>query len=225
MLKSPEYSAKNLIRRSNVETICTTDDPADDLHYHKEIADDPSFATKILPTFRPDNALNIEKETFKEYIEKLGTAANIHIASYTDLKTALQKRLLYFKEMGCGLSDHSLSTAVYIPHTEAEVAGIFERAIQGETLNTQDVQKYKTALMLYLGKLYAENDFVMQLHFGALRNNNTVKFAQLGPDKGYDSIDDLELARPLSAFLDALEQDSLLPRTILYTLNPKTIIS
>lgn len=221
MLKSPDYSAKNLIRRSNVEIICTTDDPADDLAYHKEIAKDKSFTTKVLPTFRPDNALYIEKEGFSAYIQKLGAAAGISIQSYADLKAALQKRLAYFKEMGCRLSDHSLATAVFAPAPEEEVSAIFSAALSGKAPDEQGILKYKTSLMLYLGTLYAENGFAMQLHFGAMRNNNTLKFQTLGADKGYDSIDDLNMAQPLSRFLDALEQQNKLPKTILYTLNPK----
>lgn len=221
MLKSAEFSAKNLIRRSNVETICTTDDPADDLKYHEEIAKDKNFKTKVLPTFRPDNAIYIEKETFCGYIEKLGKSADMEIDGFDALKKALTKRIEFFKAHGCKLSDHSLATAVYSPCDEEEADRILKKALKGEKVSSDEVLKYKTSIMLFLGKSYAKYDFAMQLHFGALRNNNTKKFEALGPDKGFDSMDDLELAYPLSRFMDALETKSALPKTILYTLNPK----
>ena len=221
MLKSGDYTAKKLISRSNVETICTTDDPADDLHFHEEIAKDGYFKTKVLPTFRPDNAVNIEKDTFKAYIEKLAAVSDIKIKSYDDLKKALTSRILFFKEHGCKLSDHALVTAIFVPASDAEVNEIFKKAMKGKALSALEIDKYKTEILLFFAREYAKNDFVLQLHFGAMRNNNTIRFNQLGADKGYDSIDDKELAEPLSRFMDALETEGNLPKTILYTLNPK----
>ena len=221
MLKSPEFSSKNLIRRSNVEAVCTTDDPADDLKYHEQIAADKNFSTKVLPTFRPDNAIAIEKDTFPAYINKLGEVAEIEIKCFNCLKKALKKRIEFFKAHGCKLSDHGLSTAVYAPCTDEEASEILNKAMAGETLTDCEIKKYKTAVLLFLGEEYAKNDFTMQLHFGPIRNNNTKLFNALGADKGFDSIDDLELAQPLSRFLDALEIKDALPKTILYALNPK----
>ena len=221
MLKSPEFSSKNLIRRSNVEAVCTTDDPADDLKYHEQIAADKNFATKVLPTFRPDNAIAIEKDTFPAYINKLGESAGIEIKCFNCVKNALKKRMEFFKAHGCKLSDHGLSTAVYNPCTDEEASEILKKAMAGEALTECEIAKYKTAVLLFLGEEYAKNDFTMQLHFGPIRNNNTRLFNALGADKGFDSIDDLELAQPLSRFLDALEVKDALPKTILYALNPK----
>lgn len=221
MLKSPEYSAKNLIRRSNVEVICTTDDPADDLKWHKKIAEDTDFHTRVLPTFRPDSVVHMQKDGFVGAIKRLGDAAGIEIRHFDDLKQALKERLSYFLSLGCRVSDHSLTTAVYAPASDDEVDAIFTSALSGEKQSAENILKYQTAVMLCLGELYAKNNMAMQLHFGALRNNNTNKFNTLGADTGFDSIDDLNMAQPLSRFLDALEQKNALPKTILYTLNPK----
>lgn len=221
MLKSPEYSAKNLIRRSNVEVICTTDDPADDLKWHKKIAEDKDFHTRVLPTFRPDSVVHMQKDGFVSAIKRLGDAAGIEIRDFNDLKQALKERLSYFVSLGCRVSDHSLATAVYAPANDDEVNAIFTSALNGEKQSAENVLKYQTAVMLCLGEMYAENNMAMQLHFGALRNNNTNKLNTLGADTGFDSIDDLNMAQPLSRFLDALEQKNALPKTILYTLNPK----
>ncbi len=221
MLKSPEYSAKNLIRRSNVEVICTTDDPADDLKWHKKIAEDKDFHTRVLPTFRPDSVVHMQKDGFVSAIKRLGDAAGIEIRDFNDLKQALKERLSYFVSLGCRVSDHSLATAVYAPANDDEVNAIFTSALNGEKQSAENVLKYQTAVMLCLGEMYAENNMAMQLHFGALRNNNTNKLNTLGADTGFDSIDDLNMAQPLSRFLDALEQKTALPKTILYTLNPK----
>ncbi len=221
MLKSPEYSAKNLIRRSNVEVICTTDDPADDLKWHKKIAEDKDFHTRVLPTFRPDSVVHMQKDGFVSAIKRLGDTAGIEIRDFNDLKQALKERLSYFISLGCRVSDHSLATAVYAPANDDEVNAIFTSALNGEKQSAENVLKYQTAVMLCLGEMYAENNMAMQLHFGALRNNNTNKLNTLGADTGFDSIDDLNMAQPLSRFLDALEQKNALPKTILYTLNPK----
>ena len=221
MLKSPEFSAKNLIRRSNVEAVCTTDDPADDLRYHEQIAQDKDFKTLVLPTFRPDNAIAIEKDTFPAYIKTLGDACGFEIMCFNCLKKALKQRIEFFKAHGCKLSDHGLSTAVYNPCTDEEASAILKKAMAGEALSDCEIAKYKTAVLLFLGEEYAKNDFTMQLHFGPVRNNNTKLFKAIGADKGFDSIDDLELAQPLSRFLDALEVKDSLPKTILYALNPK----
>jgi len=221
MLKSPEFSSKNLITRSNVEAVCTTDDPADDLKYHEQIAQDKNFKTRVLPTFRPDNAIAIEKDTFPAYIKKLGDACGFEIMCFNCLKKALKQRMEFFKEHGCKLSDHGLSTAVYNPCTDEEASAILKKAMSGEALSECEIAKYKTAVLLFLGEEYAKCDFTMQLHFGPVRNNNTRMFNAIGADKGFDSIDDLELAQPLSRFLDALEMKDALPKTILYALNPK----
>lgn len=220
-IASPDFSAKNLIRRSNVVIICTTDDPTSDLTHHEKIQQDKDFHTKVLPTFRPDNALNIQKETFPQYIKSLEQAAGKSIVSFRALKEALSDRLDYFQSHGCKLSDHSLAAPVFRPEKESKVEEIFQNALQGQLPSQEETEAYQTALLLFLGEEYAKRDFAMQLHLGAMRNNNTRQFQALGPDTGFDSIDDLSIAHNLSKYMDALEQHQLLPKTILYTLNPK----
>ena len=215
------FSARNLIARSNVDCIGTTDDPADSLEYHFLLQKDDSFKTRVVPTFRPDNAVNIEKPTFADYIKALGASYDKEIKNFDDLKEVLGLALDRFALAGSKISDHAFETIPYVEGTEEEANVVFQKALSGEVVSEKEVDLYKTVLMLFFGKEYAKREFVMQLHIGALRNNNTRMFNKLGPDKGYDSIHDLEVAKTLSRFMDALATDDLLPKTILYTLNPK----
>ncbi len=210
-LKLDSFSAKNLILRSNVETICTTDDPADDLEYHKQIKEQ-GFKTKVLPTFRPDKAVNIDKDGFKEYIKSNG------IESYTQLENWLKEKIAYFNDNGCKLSDHGLD---YAPFEEGNPAEVFDKALKGETVTKEEADVFKTAVIILCGKEYAKYDWTMQIHVGAIRNNNKKMFDKLGADTGFDSINDLCVAENLSRLLNALEYENSLPKTILYTLNPK----
>ena len=215
------FSARNLIAKSNVDCIGTTDDPADSLEYHFLLQKDESFKTRVVPTFRPDNAVNIEKPTFADYIKTLGASYNKEIKNFAELKEVLGLALDRFALAGSKISDHAFETIPYVEGTEEEANAIFTKALNGEAVSEKEVDLYKTALMLFFGKEYAKREFVMQLHIGALRNNNTRMFNKLGPDKGYDSIHDLEVAKTLSRFMDALATEDMLPKTILYTLNPK----
>ncbi|MBQ2967129.1 MAG: glucuronate isomerase [Clostridia bacterium] len=215
------FSARKLIEQSNVDCIGTTDDPADSLEYHFLLQKDDSFKTRVVPTFRPDNAVNIEKTTFADYIKTLGASYDKEIQSFEDLKTVLSLALDRFALAGSKISDHAFETIPNVPGTEAEADVILKKALNGEAVSEKEVELYKTVLMLFFGKEYAKREFVMQLHIGAMRNNNTRMFNKLGPDTGYDSIHDLEVAKKLSRLLDALATDDLLPKTILYTLNPK----
>lgn len=215
------FSARNLIARSNVDCIGTTDDPADSLEYHFLLQKDDSFKTRVVPTFRPDNAVNIEKPTFADYIKTLGASYDKEIKNFDDLKEVLGLALDRFALAGSKISDHAFETIPYVEGTEEEANVVFQKALSGEVVSEKEVDLYKTVLMLFFGKEYAKREFVMQLHIGALRNNNTRMFNKLGPDKGYDSIHDLEVAKTLSRFMDALATEDLLPKTILYTLNPK----
>ncbi len=210
-LKLDSFSAKNLILRSNVETICTTDDPADDLEYHKQIKEQ-GFKTKVLPTFRPDKAVNIDKDGFKEYIKLNG------IESYTQLENWLKEKIAYFNDNGCKLSDHGLD---YAPFEEGNPEEVFDKALKGETVTKEEADVFKTAVIILCGKEYAKYDWTMQIHVGAIRNNNKKMFEKLGADTGFDSINDLCVAENLSRLLNALEYENSLPKTILYTLNPK----
>ena len=208
-LKKDEFSAQNLIKRSNVEIICTTDDPADTLEYHAALK---SFSTKILPTFRPDKAVEIGKETFLPYVQAVG------ITSYEQLEEWIVERINYFDSFGCRLSDHALE---YVPFAIGDAKAAFDKKMAGEELTADEIDAFKTAVLKVCAKEYTRLGWTMQLHIGALRNNNRRMYDKLGADVGFDSINDLCIAEKLSAFMDNLEYDDCLPKTILYTLNPK----
>ena len=217
-LRDGGFRARDIIRRSRVETIATTDDPADTLAWHESIAKDTSFATKVVPAFRPDRALHVEKPEFAAYIAKLGEAAGIPIRTPDDLFAALENRMDLFGKMGCRAADHGLE---YIPYAGgAEDKRVFERALNGETLTLGETDIYKTALLLHLGRAYAKRGWVMQLHYNVQRNINAAMFQALGPDMGYDAISSYECGRNIAALLNALERSGELPKTILYSLNP-----
>lgn len=219
-LGEPSMSARSIIKNSNVKMIGTTDDPIDDLRWHKQIAEDESIEVIVAPSFRPDKAVNIEKAGFAEYIEKLAVAAGMEIRSAGDVKTALTKRLDFFCEMGCKASDHGLDYVVYAPASDEEVNAIFAAAMKGETVSQTDAEKYKTALLLHLGREYAKRGVAMQIHYGVQRNTNSKKFDSIGPDTGFDCISVKESGIALTGLLNALDKDDLLPKTILYSLNP-----
>lgn len=210
-LASPDFTAKSLVTRSNVKVICTTDDPMDDLHYHAEIASS-GFGTKVLPAFRPDKALNITAPDFEGYIEKTGAK------SYDDLCNIMAERVAFFHEKGSRLSDHSLSIVTF---ARGDASKVFDKRMAGGKLTDEEEAIYRTELLIVLGRLYAKYGWVMQLHIGATRNNNTRMFRKLGPDAGFDGVGDMNAAYPLSRLLDALDESGELPKTILYTLNPK----
>ena len=219
-LRDPAFSARGLITRSDVELVCTTDDPADDLRYHKAIAADKSFKTRVLPTFRPDKALNIHKKGFAEYIEKLGAAAGRKIADFDALKAALADRLDFFCAVGCRISDHALDTFAFAPVCDEKADAALKKALAGETLTDCECAVYRSTLMVWLGRQYARRNVAMQLHLAAMRDVNSRMFAKLGPDTGYDAIEDAPVASALAKLLDAMDQAGELPRTILYSLNP-----
>jgi glucuronate isomerase len=221
MLKSNDFSVKNLIKRSNVKAICTTDDPADSLKYHKEIAKDFNLGVKVVPAFRPDEVIDIDSDSFIHWIAKLSRIAGIAINSFDDLKEALIRRIDKFHQMGCRVSDHALDEVVFLEGTETEAAKIFDKALSGSSLLQIEVMKYQTQVLLFLGKEYARRNWVMQLHIGAIRDVNKKMLELLGPDKGFDTIGDQPFADALSKILDAMDQTGELPRTILYCLNPK----
>ena len=210
-LRTDEFSCRNLIKNSNVEVVCTTDDPIDTLEYHDQIKES-GFEVKVLPAFRPDKAVNIHKETFLPYIKKAG------VKSYAELKAWLSSRLDFFGEKGCRLSDHGLD---FIPYAIGDASSIFDKALNGEALTKEEIDAYMTDLLIFFGKEYARRGWCMQIHVGAMRNNNTKMYQRLGPDTGYDSIAETNLGENLSRLLDALEIENALPKTILYSLNPK----
>ena len=219
-LAEPGYGVRGLIGRSNVETICTTDDPVDSLEWHQKLAKDPSFPTAVLPAWRPDRAMNLEKPDYGEYLSKLSECSGVRIDSFAALKDALRVRMAFFAENGCRLSDHALSRVFYAPAAEAEVEAIFERRLSGALVRDSEQAKFKTAFMLFAAREYRRMDWTMQLHYGCVRDNNPTMFRRLGPDSGYDAIDNFAPSAEAAAFLGALEDTRELPRTILYSLNP-----
>ena len=221
LLQQDNFSCRELIKRSNVKVIGTTDDPTDDLMYHAQIAELPDFPVKVLPSFRPDKGLEINKATFIPFVETLEKVADKSLATYADYIAALLDRVQYFHEKGCRISDHGLSEVPFANFDESELDAIYQAGRSGQAVCLEDENKFKTAIMIALAKAYTERGWAMQLHFGAIRNNNTKMFKKLGPDAGFDSISDQgEVAAPLNALLDALEIRDSLPRTIVYNLNP-----
>jgi glucuronate isomerase len=220
-LRSGEFGARDLITRSNVKVICTTDDPTDSLEYHMKLRDVQEFETQVLPSFRPDKGLEINQEGFKNWIAKLQDCSHHSIHTYDDLLKALESRARFFHSMGGRLSDHALNKMVYTKTSKEEVSEIFLKALKGEGVSTEEESKYKSYTLIFLGKLYNELGWAMQFHLHALRNNNTKMFHQLGPDTGYDSMYDGQVAEPLVQLLDQMDVQNSLPKTILYSLNPK----
>ena len=220
-LQSPEYSGQSLMKKFNVKVVCTTDDPADSLEYHKQIAEHP-FGVKVLPAWRPDKAMVIEKpQQYREYIEKLGAAAGMEILSYEDLLTALRKRHDFFHSMGCRLSDHGLETFYAEDFTPEEIDRIFKDTLKGKMPSHEEVLKFRSAILLDFARLDWEKGWTQQFHVGAIRDNNTRMFDILGPDTGYDAIHDLPMAAAGHKFLNRLAMEDKLAKTILYNLNPK----
>ena len=221
MLGDQGLSVRDLIVKSNVKVICTTDDAIDTLEHHKRIREDKSFNVKVLPTLRPDKGINIDKDTFEGWVEKLSKISEIEIESYNDFLIALEKRINFFHEEGCRLSDHSLDKVFFEDSTEDEVDYIFKKALRKEHLTETESDKFKTRTLIFLAKRYKSLGWVMQLHIGALRNNNKRMFDKLGADVGFDSIGDYNIGNSLSSLLNAMDTKDNLPRTILYCLNPR----
>ena len=220
-LATEEFRGQALIRKFGVEVVCTTDDPADDLRWHKMILDKP-FGTRILPTWRPDNAMAIENpKAYKEYLSKLGEAAGKEINSYADLLYALQKRHDFFASMGCKLSDHGLETFYADDYTKLEIEAIFKLVLLGRKPSEAELSKFRSAFLHDQAVMDAEAGWAQQFHVGAIRNNNSKMFGLIGPDTGYDAIHDLPMAAAGNKFFDRLASEDKLPKTILYCLNPK----
>jgi len=220
-LQTDDLSVRGMIKNNDVRVICTTDDPADTLEHHIGIQSLENFDCKVLPSFRPDKALEIRRATFQPWIAKLGQVAGGAIRSYSRLLAVLEERAKFFDKVGCRVSDHALDEVPYADTTLQEASAIFAKALAGENITAEEERKYKTHTLLFLGQLYTKLGWTMQLHIHASRNNNSRMFRTLGPDTGYDSIHDGQLAYPLSKLLDGLEAMNALPQTILYSLNPK----
>ncbi len=220
-LATEEFRGQALIKKFNVETVCTTDDPADDLRWHKQILDKP-FGVKVIPAWRPDKAMAIENpEAYKEYIQKLSEAADMEIRTYSDLIEALAKRHDFFESMGCRLSDHGLETFYAADYTDSEIEAIFAKVLSGKQADAEELDKFRSACLHDFAVMDAEAGWAQQFHIGAIRNNNTKMFCQLGPDTGYDAIHDVQCAAAGHRFFDRLTLEGKLAKTILYCLNPK----
>ena len=221
MLNSSEFSVRNLLLKANVESLCTTDDPTDDLSSHRKIAKD-KFKVKVLPTWRPDKAMAVEdQDTYNDYLDLLEEMSGVEILKIEDLYNALKVRQDYFHEMGCRLSDHGLENFYAEEYSEKEIKGIFQKIRGGTSLGKGEILKFKSAMLVF----FAEQDFLkgwtQQFHIGAVRNNNSKMFQKLGPDAGYDSIGDFSVAKPMSVFLNRLAKNDKLAKTIVYNLNPR----
>lgn len=219
-LRSPEMSVRGLIQMSGVTLLCTTDDPVDDLHWHQVIKADDLFDVKVLPAWRPDKAMNVEADSYPEYLNQLSLVSGITIKDFASLKESLCRRMDYFAENGCSVSDHGLSYVYYTPSSEEEVNAILIKRLNGKEVTSEEQLKFKTAFMQFAAKEYHRRSWVMQIHFGCKRNNNALMFKRLGPDTGYDCIDNYAPAATTADFLNSLIETEQLPRTILYSLNP-----
>lgn len=216
-----DFRPQSLITNSNVKVVCTTDDPIDDLKYHKLLKEVKGFDCKVLPSFRPDKALNINLPGFAQYIKELANAAGVEINSYKDVITALLLRADYFDSVGCKVSDQAFNYVPFKQESDDKIDEIFKKAMKGEPVTEEEADVYKTPVLLALGEKYSSLGWTMEVHIGAMRNNNTAMFNKLGPDTGFDSVGDYSVAYNLSKFLDALNVNGKLPKTILFNLNNK----
>lgn len=220
MLAGEGFRVRDLIKKSNVKIICTTDDPTDSLEYHLKLKKCTDFDVKVYPAFRPDKALGIDKEGFKDWVGKLGKVSDREIKDYADFLSALEARIRFFHSVGGRVSDHALDYVPFADTSREEVAQIFAETLNGQEVSFEAEQKFRTHTLQFLGKMYTELNWTMQLHINAQRNNNSRMFRLMGPDTGFDSVNDSNVSFPLSRLLASLEADKSLPKTILYSLNP-----
>ena len=219
-LQEPGMSARSLIANSGVTLVCTTDDPADSLEWHQQLAQDSSFPVKVLPAWRPDAAMGLERPEYLDYLQRLGQAAGVEIRTYGDLKKALLSRMAFFDKMGCRASDHALTVAVCQPASEEELERVFQKRLEGEPLTQEELAAFQTGFLRFVAGEYKRLGWVMQLHYGCRRNNNTRMFHKLGRDTGYDAVLQGTPSLEMAAFLDLLASQDALPRMVLYSLNP-----
>lgn len=218
--KLKTMSARKMIEMAHVTHLCTTDDPVDDLHWHRLIKADESFNVTVLPAWRPDKAMNIAADTYQDYIAKLSEVSGVEIHSYKELMEALKLRLEFFAENGCTVSDHGMENVAYVPASEEEIEAIFAKRMAGEKVSALEERKFRTAFLTDLGREYAKRNWVMQLHYGVIRDNSKKVFRALGPDAGIDSIGSSAPMSELAYFLNGLAETDELPKTIVYSLNP-----
>ena len=216
----PTMTVRGLIKQSNVFMVGTTDDPVDSLEWHAKLAADPTMETKVCPSFRPDKAVNIHKETFVPYIHQLEKVVGYEFSCIKCVRKALSQRIAYFDDHGCRASDHGLDYVPYVEATDEELTAIFKKAMAGEPLTRREVDAYITDLLLHCAREYAKRGWAMQIHFSCLRNVNASMYAKLGPDTGFDTIAITDSGEPLTKVLSKLYSENALPKTILYSLNP-----
>ncbi|TNH08478.1 glucuronate isomerase [Testudinibacter sp. TR-2022] len=222
MLQDRRFSARGIMQQMNVKLVGTTDDPIDSLQYHQAIADDASFEIDVVPSFRPDKAFKIELPHFNDYLAELGAVSDIDIVTFADLQQALLSRLDHFDRHGCKSADHGIEILRFAPiPVEKELDRILQLRRNNQPLSELQIAQFSTAVLVWLGQQYQQRQWVMQLHIGALRNNNSRMFKLLGADAGFDSIADRTFAEPLSRLLDCMDQSENLPKTIIYCLNPR----
>ena len=222
MLQTDAFGTQRLLQQMNVRVVCTTDDPTDSLEYHLKLKENKTYPVLVFPAFRPDKAMTVESpERFNAWVNKLELAADMEVRDYTSYMDALHKRHDFFHKVGCRLSDHGIEQPYAYSYTEAQIRGIFSKVRSGETLLESEILQFKSAMLMELALMDAEKGWTQQYHMGALRNTNARAMQQLGPDTGYDAIGDFEIARPLSLFLDQLEHQGKLTKTILYVMNPR----
>ncbi len=215
-----KWTVRSLIKASNVTLICTTDDPVDSLEWHKMIAADETFDVQVLPAWRPDKAMNVEKPGYADYIRNLSEVSGVKITDFASLKEALKIRMAYFAECGCSVSDHALEYVMYVPANEAEIDAVLAKGLAGEAVSKEEELKFKTAFMLFVAKEYNRLNWAMQLHYGCKRDNNAYMYEQLGADTGFDCINNYAPSAQMADFLNALSATNEVPRTIIYSLNP-----
>ena len=220
LLSRNSMSAQNMIKQSGVTLICTTDDPIDSLEWHIKIAEDVNFDVQVLPTWRPDKAMNIEKSEYLNYLSRLSHVSGVNIDSFASMKEALVKRMDFFSSNGCCVSDHGLEYVMYVQASDEEIEQIMKKRLAGVSVTREEELKFKTAFMLFSGSEYHKRDWAMQLHYGCKRDSNTMMYQKLGPDTGFDYISNYTPSEQIVDFLNALVSKAQLPRTILYSLNP-----
>lgn len=217
----PSLDVYGIFNKFNVYAVGTTDDPIDSLEFHSAIRREAKTTTKVIPSFRPDKAINIDAEGFSSYIEALSSASSVKIENAWDVVEALSKRLDWFVENGCLATDHSLPFPPYAVGSDSEINAIFKKAMRGEAVSEQEAEIYRTYILISLAKEYSKRGLVMQLHLQASRNNCSRGYKTLGPDTGFDAMSDYSVANKLSRLFDTLDVQDALPKTILYSLNPK----
>lgn len=215
-----KWSVRSLIKASNVTLICTTDDPVDSLEWHKMIAADDTFDVQVLPAWRPDKAMNVEKPEYATYIKTLSEVSGVEVKDFASLKEALKVRMAYFAECGCNVSDHALEYVMYVPADDAEIDAIIAKGLAGQAVTKEEELKFKTAFMLFVAKEYNRMGWAMQLHYGCKRDNNAFMYEKLGADTGFDCINNYAPSAQMADFLNALSATNEIPRTIIYSLNP-----